>query len=90
MRTVLPLLAEYLGTFLLTLSYLAIPNPFAIATIFLVTLLLIIPVSGACINPAIAFSMFLYGKLGATEAMLYIAMEVLAGFSAFYLFKIIE
>lgn len=90
MRTVLPLLAEYLGTFLLTLSYLAIPNPFAIASIFLVTLLLIIPVSGASINPAITISMYLYGKLGLNEAMLYIAMEVFAGLTAFYLFKIIE
>jgi len=53
MKTVLPLLAEYLGTFLLTFAYISTSNILLTGAIFAVILYLIVPISGGCINPAV-------------------------------------
>lgn len=87
MKTVLPLLAEYLGTFLLVLSVLSLSNPIFIGIIFTVILILIVPVSGAAINPAISFVYYLKGKLGIREALLYTFVQVVAAGSSYYLYK---
>jgi len=84
MKTVLPLLAEYLGTFLLVLSVLSLSNPIFIGIIFTVILFLIIPVSGAAINPALSFVYYLQGKLGMKEALMYTLVQVLAAGSSYY------
>jgi glycerol uptake facilitator-like aquaporin len=86
MKTVLPLLAEYLGTFLLVLSILSLSNPIFIGIIFTVILFLIIPVSGAAINPALSFVYYLQGKLGMKEALMYTLVQILAAGSSYYLY----
>jgi glycerol uptake facilitator-like aquaporin len=87
MKTVLPLLAEYLGTFLLTLSVLSLSNPIFIGIIFTVILLLIVPVSGAAINPAVSLVYYLNGKLGMKEALLYVFVQLFAAGSSYYMYK---
>jgi len=86
-QTVLPLLAEYLGTFLLTLAVLSLSNPLFLGIIFAVILFLILPVSGGCINPAISFVMYLNGKLGLKECIYYILIQLFAAGTSFYVFK---
>lgn len=89
MKTVLPLLAEYLGTFLLTLSILSLTNPIFIGIIYIVIVFLTLPVSGACINPAINLAMYLNGKLGLKESVLYTLIQLFASFTSFYIFKLV-
>lgn len=86
----IPLLAEYIGTFLLTLAYLSTTNLLIIGAIFLTILFLIIPISGGCLNPVITCVMYLNGKLGKMETLLYIIMQFLAGTTSFYLYNILQ
>jgi glycerol uptake facilitator-like aquaporin len=86
MKTVLPLLAEYLGTFLLVLSVLSLSNPIFIGIIFTVILFLIVPVSGAAINPALSFVFYLQGKLGMKEALLYTLVQIIAAGSSYFVY----
>ena len=89
MKTVLPLLAEYFGTFLLGLAYLSSVSIVWLAAIFSVILFLTIPISGGCINPAISLIKYLNGSLGTTELALYTAVQMLAGTTSFYVFKLL-
>jgi len=86
MKTVLPLLAEYLGTFLLILAVLSLSNPIYIAIIFMIILFLIIPVSGAAINPAVSLVFYLQGKLGMKEALIYTLVQLIAAGSSYYVY----
>lgn len=84
MRTVLPLLAEYLGTFLLSLAYLSTGNILIIGALFLIILFLVVPISGACLNPAVSWIMLLNGKLGSIELLFYVILQLLGATTAFY------
>lgn len=84
MKTVLPLLGEYLGTFLLVLSVLTSTNPIFIAAVFAVILYLIVPISGAALNPALSLVYYLNGKIGWREAVIYIVVQLLAAVSSYY------
>jgi len=84
MKTVLPLLAEYLGTFLISLALLSSSNVLFVGVIFTVILYLILPVSGAAINPAISLLYYLKGSLGVREAILYSVIQVIAAVSSYY------
>jgi glycerol uptake facilitator-like aquaporin len=84
MKTVLPLVGEYLGTFLLILTILVSTNPIIIASVFAVIFYLIVPISGAVLNPAIALVYYLNGKLGWREAIIYIIVQLLAAVSSYY------
>ena len=86
----LPLIAEYLGTFLLTLAYLSLSNVLIITGIFATILFLVVPISGGCLNPAISLAMYLKGHLGSTELMIYIAIQMLAGATSFYIFNLLS
>lgn len=86
----LPLIAEYLGTFLLTLAYLSLSNVLIIAGIFATILFLIVPISGGCLNPAISLAMYLKGHLGSMEVMMYIGIQMLAGATSFYIFNVLS
>jgi aquaporin Z len=85
MVSVLPLLAEFLGIFLLVLSVLASGgNAFVVGGTLTLIILLIGNLSGANVNPAISLAMFLRGSLSVNEMFSYIVVQGLAGAGAFY------
>jgi glycerol uptake facilitator-like aquaporin len=84
MKTVLPLLGEYLGTFLLTLTILTSTNPLFIAAIYGIIVFLVLPISGALLNPALSIVQYFNGKLGYREAIIYTVIQVLAAISSYY------
>lgn len=90
MKTVLPLLSEYLGTFLLILSILSLSNPILIGIIFIAIIFLTAATSGPSLNPALSIVMYMNGKLGIQEMFAYIFIQVVAAISAFYVFKVIK
>ena len=88
MSSVLPLLAEFLGLFLLVLSVLASGgNAFVVGGTLTLIILLVGNLSGANVNPAISVAMFLRGALTVEETMSYIVVQAAAGAAAFYAYN---
>jgi aquaporin Z len=88
MVSALPLLGEFLGTFLLVLSVLASGgNAWVIGGTLALVVLLIGSLSGANVNPAVSLAMFLKGALSTQEFVSYVAVQLLGGAASLYAFK---
>ena len=83
----LPIISEFLGSFLLLLSILATGNAFVIGATLTTIILLIGGVSGAHVNPAVSVAMYLKGGLSLNELLAYSAAQVVGGASALYAYK---
>jgi aquaporin Z len=85
MLSALPLLAEFLGTFLLVLAILATGgNAWITGGVLALIILLVGSMSGAHVNPAVSLAMFLRGALTNQELASYIVVQLLGGASALY------
>lgn len=89
------LVAEFLGTAILTLTVLAISTSnigigyfvsFGAGLALLLMVFAIGGVSGAVINPALTLGLWSVRKLQTTQALLYIVVQLLGGLLAFVLF----
>jgi len=81
-------LAEYLGTFFFILAiFLSGGNPLIIGGALALVVFLIGKMSGANVNPAISFAMYLKKELNTTEMLFYIVAQLLGGASAVYASK---
>lgn len=87
MVSALPLLAEFLGTFLLLLSILATNNAFIVGGALALIILLIGNLSGAHVNPAVSLAMFLKGSLSVAEFASYAIVQLLGATASFYAFQ---
>ena len=82
------LVGEFLGAFLLMLSVLvSAGNALVIGLTLAFIVFLIGPISGAAVNPAIAFGSFFQGTLSLLDSCLYIAVEYGGALAAVYAFK---
>ena len=80
-------LTEFLGTLFFVYVILASGNPLAIAAAFLLTILIIGPITGGHINPAVSISMVQAGKLPQNELLPYIASQIAGGLAALQIFN---
>jgi aquaporin Z len=88
MVSALPLLAEFLGTFLLILSILgSAGNAFVIGGALALIVLLIGNLSGAHVNPAVSLAMYLRGSLSVPEFISYITVQLLGGAASLYAYR---
>ena len=81
-----PLVAEFLGTFLLVGVIAFVGNPYAIGAALTVAILLVGQVSGGHFNPAVSVWAYLSGKLPSSQLLPYILAQ-LAAAGAVFLFK---
>ena len=85
----LALLAEFLGSFLLTLSVFASGGTWWVVGGTLALIILLIGrLSGGHVNPAISAAVFMKGSLSLNELIAYVACQVAGGVSSFYVFRI--
>ena len=89
MKTVLPLLSEYLGTFLLVFVVMVTTNPFIIGLTVTVILFLVSKYNGGLINPALTYSMYLQSKLTLNELLSFIAIQAIAALSSYGVYTIV-
>jgi aquaporin Z len=88
MVSALPLIAEFLGTFLLVLSVLASGgNAFVIGSTLIIIILLIGAMSGAHVNPAISLAMFIKGSLSVQELASFVAVQLLGATASLYAYN---
>lgn len=83
------LVAEFLGTFLLVLSVFASGgNAYVIGATLAVIVLLTGKLSGAHVNPAISFAMFMKGSLSVKELGGYVIAQILGGVASLYAYRV--
>jgi aquaporin Z len=89
MKTVLPLLSEYLGTFLLVFVAMLTSNPFIIGITVILIKLLVGKYSGALLNPAVSYATYLQSKLSLREFLSFIAIQMIAALSSYGVYTIV-
>ena len=88
MVSALPLLAEFLGTFLLVLSILASGgNAWIVGGTLALVILLVGSLSGAQVNPAVSLAMYLKGALSTQELASYMGVQLLGGAASLYAYN---
>jgi glycerol uptake facilitator-like aquaporin len=87
--SVLTLLCEALGTFLLVLSVLASGNWLVIGLTLAAVLWLVGDISGGHVNPAITLVMYMNGSFTSVLALQYVLAQVVGGLSALYTYRML-
>ena len=83
----LPLIYEFLGTFLLVLSIFTTSNPIAIGAVLMIVVWLSASVSGGLVNPAVSLAFYMKGALTLEEFISFVAVQVLGGMAALTTFQ---
>ncbi len=84
---IVPLLAEFLGTFLLLTAIFYTGNFLAIGAALALVVFLFGNISGGHVNPAVSLAMYLKGSLSVTELALYIVAQALGAASSLYIYN---
>ena len=85
----LPLIAEFLGTFLLVMSILGSGNALVIGGTLGLLVLLLGGVSGAHLNPAVSVAMLLKGSMGTMEFVSYVIIQCVGAAAALYAYQVL-
>lgn len=83
----LPLLAEFLGTFLLSLSFIASGNAFIVGATVVVVMLLVGSLSGGLLNPGLSLMMYLKGALSLNEFISYCVVQLIGATASLYAYR---
>lgn len=89
MKTVLPLLFEYLGTFLLVFIAMITTNPFILGLSFTTAILLMGKYNEGLTNPAISYSKYLQSKMSLKEFLSIIAVQFFATISSYAVYSFV-
>jgi aquaporin Z len=84
---VLPLVAEFFGTFLLLMSILATGNALIIGATLALNVYLLGGISGSHVNPAVSVVMLLKGAISITEFVVYTVIQMAGAATAYYAYN---
>jgi aquaporin Z len=87
MKDVLPLIGEFLGTFLFLMSILVVGNPLVIGGVLALVIWLLSKTSGGHLNPAVSLAFYLKGSLTNMEYIGYMGAQFAAAIAALYTYK---
>ena len=85
----LPLIAEFLGTFLLVMAVLATGNALVIGGTLGLVVLLLGGVSGAHVNPAVSVAMLLKGSISTMEFVTFTVSQCAGAAAALYAYQVL-
>jgi glycerol uptake facilitator-like aquaporin len=80
-------LVEFLGAIFFVYVILATGNPIAMGAAFALVVLLIMPISGGYINPAITIAMASAGKISHAEILPYCIAQILGALVALEIYR---
>jgi len=83
----LPLVAEFFGTFLLLMSIFATGNAFVIGGTLTLLVLVLGGISGAHVNPAVSVAMLFKGAISTTEFVTYTLAQSAGAVAALYAYS---
>lgn len=83
----LPLIYEFLGTFLLVLSIFVTANPLIVGFVLAITIWLSASVSGGLVNPAVSLAFYMKGALTLEELIGFVIVQLLGGLAALTTFQ---
>jgi aquaporin Z len=84
---VLPLVAEFFGTFLLLMSIFATGNALVIGLTLALDVWLLGGISGSHVNPAVSVAMLIKGAITPTEFVTYTIVQMAGAASAWYAYN---
>lgn len=84
---ILPLIAEFFGTFLLLMSILATGNALIIGATLAANVYLLGGISGSHVNPAVSVAMLLKGAISMTEFLTYSIVQMAGAATAYYAYN---
>ena len=84
---VLPLIAEFFGTFLLLLSIFATGNALVIGATLALNVWLLGGISGSHVNPAVSIAMLVKGAISSTEFVTYTVAQFAGAIAAWYAYQ---
>jgi glycerol uptake facilitator-like aquaporin len=85
--SILPLVGEFLGTFLFVLSILITGNPLMIAVSLALIIYILSDISGGHVNPAVSLAFFLKGDLSAAKFITYALVQFVGATFSLYMFN---
>lgn len=88
-KAMMKYLMEYLGTLLFVFVILKMPNPLVIGLTLAVLIFVAGSTSGGHFNPAVSMTMWVRKSLKTNDALLYVVMQLLGGYTAFKLSKML-
>jgi glycerol uptake facilitator-like aquaporin len=80
-------LAEFVGTLFFLYVTIAVGNPLAIGAALVIALMIVSPISGGHLNPAISVMMMSAGKLPSSDLLPYILAQIMGGLVALELYR---
>lgn len=83
-------LAEFFGTLVFVLAIIMTGQPFVIAATFLAVILLLGPITGGHINPAVTLAMLFKGELPLKIAAPYVVAQIAGGLAAVQIAKMLK
>ncbi len=88
-KALMKYLMEYLGTLLFVFVILKMPNPLVIGLTLAVLIFIASSTSGGHFNPAVSMTMWVRKSLKTNDALLYVLMQLLGGYTALKLSKML-
>ena len=85
----LPILGEFLGTFLLMMSVLVTANPIIIGLTLAFVLFLLAGISGGHVNPAVSLVILFKGAITVTEFLVYTIAQCAGAVAAYYAYNVL-
>jgi|UniRef100_A0A6C0JA92 aquaporin Z len=82
--------SEFIGTLFFLFVIIATKDPIAIGAALAITIVLLGPISGSHVNPAVSLMLFAGGEMNKSDLLPYITAQIAGGLSAYQLHSLLK